>query len=137
METSGIVGPSYQYNVMVAMKLAAALALAVLADSSHRREFVDPEKFVLLGQYGPSRGSTLSPAGNAFAVYAANDAVLFDAKDGRELRVLRGHAANIHDSGWSRDGRVFATSGYDGVVKVWEVATGRVLASVTPHTGYA
>ncbi len=119
------------------MKLAALLLALAALDSSWRRERADLGKFELLRSYGPAQFSTLSPAGTLFAVYAGNTVVLHDARDGKEVRTLAGHGANIHDSGWSRDGRVLATSGYDGKVIVWEVATGQVLATIAAHAGYA
>jgi len=106
-------------------------------DSSYRRESVDPSKFELLHSSAPIRSSTLSPAGNLYGVYAGNKVVLYHVKDQKEFRSLAGHDGNIHDSGWSRDGKVFATSGYDGKVIVWDVGTGGILATYAPHSGYA
>src|ERR1043165_7196104 len=106
------------------MKTTIALALLVLCDSSVRRTSADPARFELLRTFN-GRCSTLSPAGNAFALYLGNSVTLFDARTGKETFRLAGHTGNVHASGWSRDGRVFATAGYDGTVRVWEVATGR------------
>lgn len=119
------------------MKTALLLAALASLDSSWRRERADLGKFELLRSYGPATSSTLSPAGTLFAIYAGNTVVLHDARDGRQVRTLAGHGANIHDSGWSRDGSVLATSGYDGKVIVWDVGTGAALASISPHAGYA
>jgi WD40 repeat protein len=119
------------------MKHPAALLLLLLADSSYRRESVDPSKFELLQSSGPVRSSTLSPAGTLYGVYAGNKVVLYGVKDQKEVRSLSGHDGNIHDSGWSRDGKVFATSGYDGKVIVWDVASGSILDSFAAHSGYA
>ena len=118
------------------MKTTLALALAVWCDSSARRPTADPSRFELLRTFS-ARSSSLSPAGNVFALYVGNSVTLFDARADKEPFRLAGHNGNIHDSGWSRDGRVFATSGYDGTVRVWDVTTGRTLASIPAHAGYA
>jgi WD40 repeat protein len=118
------------------MKTPLALALLVLCDTSSRRPMADPSRFELLRSFS-ARASSLSPAGNVFALYAGNSVTLFDVRTDRETFRLAGHNGNIHDSGWSRDGRVYATSGYDGTVRAWEVATGRTLASIAAHAGYA
>ena len=117
------------------MKTTMAQALVLLCDSSARRATADPARFEPLRSFN-GRWSTLSPAGNVFALFLGNSVTLFDVRTGKETFRLAGHAGNVHDSGWSRDGRVFATSGYDGTVRLWEVATGRALSSV-PAQGYA
>lgn len=116
--------------------LAATLALLLL-DSSWRSENADPAKFELLRTFGPAQCSSVSPAGNYIAFYAGNNVSIIDVRRGQEARVLAGHNANIHDSGWSRDGRIYATSGYDKSVCVWEAATGRRLQTLPLSTGYA
>ena len=117
------------------MKTTIALALLLLCDSSARRATADPARFELLRSFN-GQWSTLSPAGNVFALFNNNSFTLYDVKTGKETFRVAGHTNNVHDSGWSRDGRIFATSGYDGTVRLWEVATGRALSSV-PAQGYA
>lgn len=119
------------------MKPIAALLALLAADSSWRSNSIDPTKFTLVHTAALGRPSTVSPSGTFLAVYSGTTATLVDVRRGAESHVLRGHEGNIHDSGWSRDGRFFATSGYDGVVRTWETAGGRLLAVLTPHTGYS
>ena len=118
------------------MKTILALAVWVLCDFSSRKTSIDPSRFELLRSVS-ARSSTLSPAANVYALYVANSVTLFDVRTDQETFRLPGHNGNIHDSGWSRDGRVFATSGYDGTVRAWEVSTGRMLSSTPAHAGYA
>jgi len=115
-----------------------ALALLLLApDASWNGRVVDLTRLELLRSFGPWKTSTLSPAGQALGIYSGNSIVLVDVKSGNRLRSLDGHEAHLHDSGWSRDGRFFASTGYDGKVRFWEVASGRCLGVVAPHAGYA
>jgi WD40 repeat protein len=118
------------------MKPTVALALALLGDFSSRAPVADPSRFVLL-RSAEFHSSSLSPAGNAFALYNGNSVQLYDVRQDRDPFALAGHNGNIHDSGWSRDGRIFATSGYDGFVRVWDVSTGRSLAAIAANTGYS
>jgi WD40 repeat protein len=127
------------------MKTRAALVaiLAVLgaqgarADSSRRREIVDLTRLELLRSIGKGYTHSLAPGGQAFAVFDANVVRLIDTGDGKEIQTLNGHAGLIHDSGWSRDGRLIATAGYDAAVHIWDVSTGKSQLRVYPHAGYA
>jgi WD40 repeat protein len=119
------------------MRPAAVFLGLLLADSSGRPGAADLSRFDFLRSFGPVRASSLSPAGDRVAVYSGNAVKLVDVREGKEVFILSGHTAQIHDSGWSRDGRILATSGYDGTVRIWQVATGRELARLqSPHAGY-
>lgn len=120
------------------MRPAALLLGLLLADSSGRAGPPDLARFDLLRSFGPVHASALSPAGDRVAVYSGASVKLVDVREGKEVHVLRGHTAQIHDSGWSADGQVFATCGYDGTVRIWHAATGREIACLErPHPGYA
>jgi WD40 repeat protein/serine/threonine protein kinase len=51
--------------------------------------------------------------------------ILWDADSGAAIRTFRGHANVIDRLAFSADGRLLATSGPDGKVKLWDVVTGR------------
>ncbi|HLY75315.1 MAG TPA: hypothetical protein VKU80_14435, partial [Planctomycetota bacterium] len=80
---------------------------------------------------------SLAPSGSAFAVFDANVVRLVDPRNGRELQTLVGHVGMIHDAGWSRDGSLIATSGYDETVRIWETATGTQVLNIKPLYGFA
>lgn len=105
------------------------------ADTSRRSDCVDPRRFELVLKVEGNRASSVSPAGNVIAMYVGNNVEIIDLA--KKTTTLTGHTQNIHDSGWSRDGRFYTSSGYDGTVRVWDVAKGKELSSVSPHTGYA
>src|SRR5436190_730804 len=126
------------------MKTAAAAVLGLIllvpsagrADSSWRREVVDLTRLELLRTIEKGYTHSIAPGGQAFAVFDANIVRLIDTGAEKEVQALAGHTGLIHDSGWSRDGRLIATSGYDAAVHVWDVATGKSLLRVFPHAGY-
>jgi WD40 repeat protein len=125
------------------MRLPAIVLLALLgpvavrADSTWRRELVDLTRLEVLNTVAKKYTHSIAPDGSAFAVFDANVVRLVDPKDGRELQSLTGHGGMIHDSGWSRDGRLVATSGYDETVRVWEAATGKQLLNCRPLASFA
>lgn len=127
------------------MKLAAACVLIALAlgpgpagaDSSRRREIVDLTRLELLRTLEKGWTHSIAPGGQAFAVFDANVVRVIETFEGKEIQALTGHTGLIHDSGWSRDGRHLATSGYDASVRVWDVSTGKSIHTLYPHAGYA
>jgi WD40 repeat protein len=54
--------------------------------------------------------------------------ILLDAETGRELRSLTGHG-DYEDMAFSPDGRRITTGSWDGMLKIWDVETGRETAT--------
>lgn len=127
----------------VGMRVPATVLLALLApltafaDLSAKQKIIDLRRLEVLNVVDHRYTHCLAPSGTAFAVFDANVVRILDPKDGRELQALAGHVGMIHDAGWSRDGRMIATSGFDETIRVWDVATGRQLQSVRPLSSYA
>ncbi|HEV3026130.1 MAG TPA: hypothetical protein VG457_01075 [Planctomycetota bacterium] len=117
--------------------LAFLAPLTVRADNSGRSKNVDLTRLEILSTVDRKYTHSLAPSGSAFAVFDANIVRLVDPRNGRELQTLIGHVGMIHDAGWSRDGSLIATSGYDETVRVWETATGRQVLNIKPLYSFA
>lgn len=123
----------------MALVLAVALAIqgAGRADSRWRRRVVDLTHLDVLHRVPLRYAKSLSSDGTAFAVHDNSLVRLIDSHGGRELQVLEGHEAIVHDSCWSRDGRLVATTGFDETVRIWDAATGKQRIVARPFAGYA
>ncbi|HZO56618.1 MAG TPA: protein kinase, partial [Bryobacteraceae bacterium] len=55
---------------------------------------------------------------------------LWTKSRGQHIREFAGHAAPLNEIAWSRDGRLLASRSVDSVLKVWDVASGKELATL-------
>ena len=85
----------------------------------------------------PLTGLALSNDGR-LAVSASTDHTLtehtltvWDVASGREFRTLEGHTHVVYGLALSRNGRLAISASWDRTIKVWEVASGAVLATFT------
>jgi WD40 repeat protein/DNA-binding SARP family transcriptional activator/class 3 adenylate cyclase len=82
----------------------------------------------------PALGGRLdwSPAG-VFVTEGPEGTGLVDIRDadtGERVLSFKGHDGDVADVAFSRDGSKLATTGNDGLLKVWEPLTGELLASL-------
>jgi WD40 repeat protein len=59
-----------------------------------------------------------------------NDIAVWDTATGELTRTLQGHAEGVLAVAFSPDGKLLASGGWEGVVKVWDVASGRERATL-------
>src|SRR5579863_1471454 len=85
--------------------------------------------------FGPNNGIAFSPDGELLAVCSAHRVEIIGARDGRVLRLIRGHAGMVADVAFAPDGLVIVTGSHDGTARMWEVATGAPLRTLAGHAG--
>jgi WD40 repeat protein len=73
---------------------------------------------------------TPSPDGKIVAAGDKASIRFWDADTGKEVRCLQGHSGEVRRVAFSADGKIFASS--DGVIHLWDAATGRLLRSFRP-----
>ncbi len=78
--------------------------------------------------------ASFSPDGTRI-VTAPDDrtARIWDAADGRELAVLKGHNEGVTFAAFSPDGRTVVTASKDGTARIWDAASGREIAPPMKH----
>lgn len=56
---------------------------------------------------------------------------VYEMGTGAEAAVLEGHSGNTWDSEFTADGELLATTGEDGLIKIWDPRTGDLVQSIT------
>ena len=69
------------------------------------------------------------------ALISACVAVRSGGAESGERHVLAASADTVRAVAFSPDGTILATGGYDNILRLWDVATGRKRAELSGHTG--
>jgi len=65
-----------------------------------------------------------------------NTARIWDAERGKEVAVLKGHAAIVWSAEFSGDGRRVATVSTDRTARIWDAESGKEIAVLKGHDGW-
>ena len=102
------------------------------------KELTGPQTFAYAAAFSPDGTKAASGGGMIGGTGAPDfDVRLFDVESGEILHVLEGHTNNIQSVEFSPSGTELVTSGVDGVVRLWDVASGEEVARFTRFGGVA
>ena len=77
------------------------------------------------------RKLSFSPDGKWLAAIADNKVLVWDAADGKLKNKLSGHKAAINDISFSNNSNMLVSAGMDKMVKIWNVASGKLSKEFT------
>jgi WD40 repeat protein/transcriptional regulator with XRE-family HTH domain len=123
--------------LVIGLTLVAVLAIRASQQAAHQRDVAISGQLIgqskLLGDANPGVAKLLSVA--AWRLDPSNEAryAMLAAAALPGIRILAGHAGPVESVAFSPDGKTLATGTRKGAVQLWDVATGRLIA--TPVTG--
>ena len=91
-------------------------------------------RWVIAADYARD-GATLVTAGGESLLYRPGDVVVWKA-DGSRVGDLAGHPTAVWAVKVSKDGKLAATAGYDGLVKLWDLPARALKADLKKHKGW-
>jgi WD40 repeat protein len=94
-----------------------------------------PTARTLLSHSNYVKCAEFSPDGKAIVTASSNDARVWDAATGRELRALSGHSDFVTSVAFSPNGKMIITASEDKTAIIWDAATGRQLLILIGHSG--
>jgi hypothetical protein len=120
--------------------LVAAVVLAIpagpaAAEPAGPAALADFTRWVIAADYSRD-GQTLVTAGGDSLLYRPGDVVAWKVADGSRIGEFTGHPTAVWAARLSPDGTLLATAGYDGLVRLWDVASRQPQHDLKKHTGW-
>lgn len=82
-------------------------------------------------------GQTIVTAGGDSLLYRPGTVVAWKAADGSRIGEFVGHPTAVWAAKFSADGKLLATAGYDGLVRIWDATTRQPKHDCKKHKGWA
>jgi len=110
------------------MMLAIAAVVPAAVDAATPTSTIQPTPSDTVHRRG------LSPDGKILASVSLDNGVRFwDAQSGKGLALLKGHTEPVDTVAFSKDCKTAASGGNDFVIKIWDVATRKLLRTIPAH----
>ncbi len=124
----------YPISATIAAEPAATAAPAASPASAPAATLDAHGRWVIAADFARD-GGTLVTAGGESLLYKPGDVVVWKA-DGTRDGELTGHPTAVWAVKISRDGRLAATAGYDGLVKLWDFPSRKLKADLRKQKGW-
>jgi hypothetical protein len=98
-------------------------------------KLADFKRWVIAADYA-NDGSLLLTAGGESLLYRPGDVVAWNPADGARVADLAGHPTAVWAVEISPDGKLAATAGYDGLVKLWDLPGRAAKHDLAKHKGW-
>ena len=92
-------------------------------------------RWVIAADYTNDGGQLLTSGGESL-LYRPGDATIWNPSDGNRAGELAGHPTAVWAIKASGDGKLAATAGYDGLVKLWDLPGRALKADLKKHKGW-
>lgn len=115
--------------------IAFVLVVASAAAAGDPAGLTDFGRWVIAADYSRD-GQMLVTAGGDSLLYRPGDVVAWNVADGTRLGDFVGHPTAVWAVRLSPDGKLLATAGYDGLVRLWDVATRQPKHDLRKHKGW-
>lgn len=111
------------------------MSTAWSADPSSKATKIDGfDRWVIAADF-TTDGTSLVTAGGESLLYRPGDVVVWKA-DGSRIGDLSGHPTAVWAVKISKDGKLAATAGYDGLVKLWDFPNRKLKSDLKKHKGW-
>ena len=105
----------------------------------HLEALTGLERFTVKMPTDEGMAAEIAPDGQTAVIWGREEESfqLWDGVRGKELHKLTGHGGALNTAAFSTDSKILMTSGQDGTVRLWNVATGKELLQLPGVTAAA
>ncbi|MCE9630421.1 MAG: WD40 repeat domain-containing protein [Planctomycetia bacterium] len=121
-------------HMVVGVMWVAGYAAVAADPPAAATTLTDHRGWVIAGEYSRD-GQVIVTAGGDSLLYRPGSVIAWKA-DGSRIGDFAGHPTAVWSVRISDDGRLAATAGYDGLVKLWDVATRASKHDLRKHKGW-
>lgn len=122
----------------VTIAISFFVAPVVVADEALNKKAGDTissfSRWVIAADYVADRPILVTVGGESL-LYRPGDVILWKS-EGTRIGELSGHQTAVWAVDVSADGKLVATAGYDGLVKVWDLQSRKLKADLKQHKGW-